>query len=77
MLTEEKKPKNTVSSVVQMLTGFCTCTLRIFFLYTSISANLARQVHIDRIRMQMTTITLILQASAYQRPQEKNNVINL
>lgn len=29
---KKKQPKNTVSSVAQMLTGFCTCTLRIFFL---------------------------------------------
>lgn len=29
---KKQQPKNTVFSVAQMLTGFCTCTLRIFFL---------------------------------------------
>lgn len=29
---KKKQPKNTVFSVAQMLTGFCTCTFRIFFL---------------------------------------------
>lgn len=32
--SESKKKKKEVSSVVQMLTGFCTCTLGLFFFFS-------------------------------------------